>query len=107
MQLTQVESQKSTSTARPRNWRKLSGVEFSHTRPISGARTLPFSTLIPWLSRGWFGVFQFLPHQPGTMLDKILMFGSEGSGEVAVNIQFAHHGSVHKHGHDDLRPGLQ
>ena len=41
------------------------------------------------------------------MLDKILMFGSEGSGEVAVNIQLAHHGSVHKYGHDDLRPGLQ
>src|SRR5579875_846711 len=39
MQLTQLYSQKSTRTMRPRSWPSVKGGEFSQRRPISGACT--------------------------------------------------------------------
>src|SRR6202158_3683088 len=106
MQLTHVESQKSTSTARPRNWRKLSGGEFSHTRPISGARTVPFSTLMlgpSFLEILLFGGSQFFSDEFGAVLRKILMLRGESRGKVAVDIQLTHYLSMDKQGHYDLR----
>jgi len=74
----------------PRSWRKLSGVEFSQTRPISGARTLPFSTLIV------SSFSSFFADQSGAVLHEFLIFGSEGGGEVAVYIQLANNLAMSK-----------
>jgi hypothetical protein len=72
------------------------------------ARVLPFSTLIGFIRELLFSTgFQFLSHEAGAILDKILMFGSKCRGEVAVNIQLAHHRPANKNRHDDLGLGLQ
>src|SRR5579864_5794802 len=104
MQLTHVYSQKSSSTARPRSWRKLSGVEFSHTLPISGARTWPFSTLI---GEGSFalsltGDFQLFSHEVGAVLDEFLILRRECGREVTIDIEFPHHFAMSKDRHHDI-----
>ena len=46
--------------------------------------------------------FQFPADEPGAVLNQVLMFRGESGGEVAVNIQFAHHLPMGEYGHDDL-----
>src|SRR5260370_14290677 len=48
------------------------------------------------------GFFQFLSHQHGAVLNDVLIFGSESSREVAVDIQFAHYFPTNKDWDDNF-----